>query len=82
MNTSFAVLHDLHVFGTISKSTRAFSKFSPTEILEIESATNAENFININVLFLVRVVEILWGDQGKKWTFSPHHESQKVELAG
>ncbi len=69
-------------FGAISKQTRIFSKFFPTEILEIESATNAENVVNIIVLFDVRVVEVLWGDQGEKWTFSPRDESQKVELAG
>jgi hypothetical protein len=59
-----------------------FFKFFPTEILKIESATSAENFVNINVLFVVHVVEVLWGDQGEKWTFSPHDVSQKVELAG
>jgi hypothetical protein len=36
-----------------------FQNFFPTEILEIESATNTENFFNIDVLFVVRVVEIL-----------------------
>ncbi len=29
---------------------------------------------SLNVLFVVRVVDILWGDQRGKWTFSPHDE--------
>jgi hypothetical protein len=71
------------MFLALSQNKRElFRKFFPTEILKIESATNAENFVNINGLFVVRVVGVLWGDQGEKWTFSPHDVSQKVELAG